>query len=158
MRSLSRHVLALLGAAMIPSTVLAQAPEPKEYKAGLADLMLVYVQPRHAKLGLAGEAGNWDQAMFSVTELIHALQRAGGQVPKWRQLLIPEMTASVIDGPIGTVVKAIKAKDASAFKLGYQELTNGCNACHAAANLDHIKIKPASQSSFPNQEFAPAKR
>ena len=144
--------------AAAPAPATAAPAAPKDYKPGLADLMLTYIQPRHAKLGLAGAEGNWPQAMFAVTELTHALQRAGGQVPKWRQLLIPDMTSAMLDAPIGEVVKAIKAKDAVAFQRGYQQLTAGCNACHTAATLDHIQIKAPSQSSFPNQEFAPAKR
>ena len=162
-RSVGKFALALISAASLAGIAAAQAPAPpvagpKEYKPGLADLMLLYIQPRHAKLGLAGAEGNWAQAMFSVTELTHAFERAGGQVPKWRQLLIPEMTAAMIDGPVGEVVKAIKARDAAAFQRGYQQLTAGCNACHAAAGLEHIAIKAPDRSAFPNQDFAPPKR
>ena len=166
-RSFRRLMLVSTATALLAFPAAAQSPASppasaavgqKDYRPGLADLMLQYVQPRHAKLGLAGREGNWGLAAFSVKELKHAMEAAGAQVPKWRELLILDMTQAVIAGPVEALDKAIKAKDAGAFERGYQQLTAGCNACHAAANLGFIAIKVPDQSGFPNQEFAPPKR
>ena len=155
-------MLAVTAHAQTPSAPAAIAAKPQDYRPGFADLMLTYVQPRHAKLGLAGREGNWPLAAFNLKELKHALEAAGQQVPKWRELLIPDMTQAVIAGPITALEAAIKARDATAFQREFQQLTAGCNACHAAANLAYITIKapadPTGQSTFPNQEFAPAKK
>ena len=38
-----------------------------------------------------------------------------------------------------------------------QELTEGCNACHQAANVGMVVIKVPDASSFPDQDFRPRK-
>jgi hypothetical protein len=45
-----------------------------------------------------------------------------------------------------------------AFDAGYEKLTEGCNACHEAANVGMVVIKVPTGSSFPDQDFQPRKR
>ena len=43
----------------------APATAPQAYRPGLGDLMTMTVQPRHIKLGLAGQEKNWPYANTS---------------------------------------------------------------------------------------------
>ena len=61
----------------------AQTPAP--YRPGLGDLMTMTVQPRHLKLGLAGQAKNWPYVVYEGHELEEAFERVAKQVPKWRE-------------------------------------------------------------------------
>jgi hypothetical protein len=52
----------------------AVTPTP-DYHPSLGDLMTMAVQPRHTKLGLAGQARNWPYAQYELSELRNALAR-----------------------------------------------------------------------------------
>ena len=161
-------LVGLLAAAVVLATAplgaqtpapAANAPPQKEFRPGLADIMLAAVQPRHAKLGLAGAAGNWALAAFYLDELKHALTKAGDHTPRWRRgFPIPETTNALLADPVEALETAIKAGDAGAFAVHYGRVTDGCNACHAAAGIGFIAIKTPDASAFPNQEFTPVKR
>ena len=134
---------------------VAQAPEP--YRPGLGDLMTMTVQPRHIKLLLAGHEQNWAYAKYELKELQDAFERAARLVPRYRGLPMGGMIDAIAKGPMDELAKAIDAKDEVAFDAGYQKLTEGCNACHQAANVGMVVIKVPNASSFPDQDFRPLK-
>jgi len=133
----------------------AQAPEP--YRPGLGDLMTMTVQPRHIKLLLAGHEQNWPYAKYELKELQEAFERAVRVWPRFRGLPMGGMIDAIAKGPMDELAKAIDAKDEIAFDAGYEKLTQGCNACHQAANVGMVVIKVPSGSSFPDQDFRPLK-
>jgi len=145
--------------ALVPLSAAAQgAPPPSEpYRPGLADLMTMTVQPRHIKLLLAGHEQNWPYAKYELKELQDAFERAARLVPRYRGLPLGGMIDSIAKGPIDELAKAIDAKDEVAFDAGYEKLTEGCNACHQAANVGMVVIKVPNGSSFPDQDFRPFK-
>ena len=67
--TLSRSILILAFA--LPAAAAAQTAAP--YRPGLGDLMTMTVQPRHLKLGLAGQAKNWPYVVYEGHELEEAL-------------------------------------------------------------------------------------
>lgn len=142
--------LALVLALTLPLAAAAQTPPP--YKPGLGDLMTMSVQPRHLKLGLAGQEKNWAYAAYEVHELEEALEKIEKLVPKWRELDIAQLMAATVKQPIEALEVAIKAGDAAKFEAAYRQLTDGCNACHKSGNLP-IVIKAPDTSAFPNQDF-----
>lgn len=148
-----------LVAALVPLSASAQsaptAPEP--YRPGLADLMTMTVQPRHIKLLLAGHEQNWAYAKYELKELQDAFERAARLVPRYRGLPLGGMIDSIAKGPMDELAKAIESKDEVAFDAGYEKLTQGCNACHQAANVGVVVIKVPTGSSFPDQDFRPVK-
>ena len=152
-----KSTLAILALAIsVPSMAIAQTPPP--YQPGMGDLMVMTVQPRHLKLGLAGQARNWDYADFAHHELEESLENVEKHIPKWRDLDIAALMAATTKQPLEAVEKAVKAKSAAAFDVAYRQLTDSCNACHRSANLPAIVIKvPDGSSAFPNQEFRPAR-
>ena len=52
-----------------------------------------------------------------------------------------------------TVDAAIKQEDAAKFAAAYDQLTQGCNACHMELNHPYVVIKTPDASAFPNQDF-----
>ncbi len=147
-----KSTLVVLALAVSVSTVaIAQTPPP--YQPGMGDLMVTIVQPRHLKLGLAGQARNWDYADYAQHELEEALETVEKHIPKWRNLDIGQLMAATVKQPLEEVEKAVKAKNAVAFDAAYRQVTEACNACHRSANLPAIVIKVPDASAFPNQEF-----
>ena len=116
--TLRRSILALVLA--FPAAAAAQTPAP--YRPGLGDLMTMTVQPRHLKLGLAGQEKNWPYAVYEGHELEEAFERIAKQVPKWRELdigqlinslkserIIVSVVACGIGTDAGAAVRAIRA-------------------------------------------------
>jgi hypothetical protein len=133
-----------------PSTVAGTPYNPR-----LGDLMNTIVQPRHAKLGLAGQAGNWPLAAYALAELEQAFRHVGETWPTWRRISLPDMIEQVAAEPMRAVDRAIKAHDAAQFAAAYAQLTAACNACHTSLGHAFIVIKTPDGSSFPNQDFSP---
>jgi len=150
---LSRSILVLVLA--LPAAAAAQTPPL--YRPGLGDLMTMTVQPRHLKLGLAGQEKNWPYAAYEGHELEEAFERIAKQVPKWRDFDIGQLIAATVKQPLDDLEAAAKASDGQRFDAAYRQLTDACNACHKSVNLGVIVIKTPDASSFPNQDFRATK-
>ena len=100
----TRSTVALLAAALAATAigVAAQTPAPQpaqrgpassalNYVPGIGDMMSSLVQPRHAKLWLAGQEKNWELAAYAYKEMQQALSTVGTVQPKFRNLTVPEM-------------------------------------------------------------------
>ena len=133
------------------SPPLANAPAP--YVMGMGDLMNTLIQPRHAKLGLAGRAENWALANYALSELRQVFERIGKAVPKFRGMPVPELIDAALTAPLGAVEAAIRQKDPQKFAAAYDQVTQGCNACHIELDHPYVVIKTPDASAFPNQEF-----
>src|SRR5580704_19548564 len=147
--TLRRSILALVLA--FPGAAAAQTPAP--YQPGLGDLMTMTVQPRHLKLGLAGQEKNWPYAAYEGHELEEAFERVAKQVPKWREFDIVQLIAATVKQPLDDLEAAAKARDGQRFDAAYRQLSDACNACHKSANVGMIAIKAPDASAFPNQDF-----
>lgn len=130
-------------------------PPPPEFRAGLGDLMTMWVQPRHIKLGLAGQAGNWSYAAYELHEMQEAFQKVARQVPQWRSMPVAEMLPALTKVPLAAMERAIQAQDAARFAAAYEQLTEGCNQCHQAADRGMIVIRGPTGNPFPDQDFRP---
>ena len=139
----------------LPAAAAAQTAAP--YRPGLGDLMTMTVQPRHLKLGLAGQEKNWPYAAYEGHELEEAFERVGKQVPKWREFDIPQLLAATVKQPLEDLEAAAKAGDGQRFDAAYRQLTDACNACHKSAKVGVIAIKVPDASAFPDQDFRATK-
>jgi hypothetical protein len=145
------------GAAQQPMNM----PETKSaapYHPGLGELMTALVQPRHIKLGLAGNEQNWPYAAYELGELTETFADIAKLVPKHGNLSIPEAIASTVKPPMAALAAAIKAKDAGGFTKAYADLTASCNACHQSADHPMIVIQVPLVSPFPDQDFRPPQK
>jgi hypothetical protein len=61
--------LSVLGPGNAQTPTAPQGAAPQAYRPGLGDLMTMTVQPRHTKLGLAGQEKNWTYAAYELHEL-----------------------------------------------------------------------------------------
>jgi hypothetical protein len=148
-------LLALFALALVqPAPVSGQQPALPAYKPELIEFM-VFTQIRHAKLWLAGNAGNWELAEYEIDELNEVLQNTAKQVPDYKGMPVGKMIESVAMAPIQEVEKAVKAKNRARFAAAYDKLTAACNTCHQSANRSFIVIQRPSGSAFPNQSFSP---
>ena len=145
---------ALAQSAPAPASSVAP-PAAAPYAMTLGDMMNTLIQPRHAKLGLAGKAQNWALAQYALVEIRQSFAGIVKAQPKFRGLPVGELVNAALGQPMDAVDAAIKAQDPQQFATAYAQLTAGCNACHAAADHPYVVIKTPDVSEFPNQDFAP---
>src|SRR5262245_33253669 len=155
-------VAALVTLASFPDRAAAQNlygdanAQPAPFNPQMAALMNMLIQPRHAKLGLAGQAENWPLAGYALKELKQGFIVAARAVPRWKGLPVPDLFDAAVRQPLALLDFAIKAQEPHQFAEGYARLTTGCNACHATTDHAFVVIKaPDSAAAFPNQDFQP---
>jgi hypothetical protein len=148
--------IATVGFAALAANHAASEPTKETYTPGLVELMLT-TQSHHAKLWLAGTAGNWELAEYQVDELKEGLEDAGKLVPDYKGVPVGKMIDNLVMPAVGDVESAIKARDRAKFAAAYDKLTAACNICHQGSNRAFIVVQRPVSSAFPNQSFG-AKR
>jgi hypothetical protein len=121
----------------------------------MGDLMNTLVQPRHQKLGLAGEAQNWPLAKYGLEQLRAAFANIVAAKPKFSGMPVGQLVDVALTAPFNAVDAAIKLQDPKKFAAAYAQVTQGCNACHMELDHPYVVIKTPDASAFPNQDFAP---
>jgi hypothetical protein len=144
-----------LGNAQTPAG--PQGATPQAYRPGLGDLMTMTVQPRHTKLGIAGQEKNWAYAAYELHELQESFDRSARVWPIYRKTNIAELIVATMKEPMESVAEAIKAADVAKFNAAYAQLTETCNACHQSAERAIVVIQVPKVSPFPDQDFRPVK-
>jgi hypothetical protein len=143
-----------------PQTALQPAPQPAQnvppvpYAMTMGDMMNTLVQPRHLKLGLAGRAGNWPLAAYALVEIRQTFAGIVKAQPKFRGYPVADLVDAALKGPLAAVDDAIKQQDPKKFAAAYDQLTQGCNACHGSLDHPFVVIKVPDASAFPNQDFS----
>jgi hypothetical protein len=155
---------------MVVSPASAQAPAPNaaasppqttaqpDYHPSMGDLMTMSVQPRHIKLGLAGQQRNWTYAGYELSELRNAFARIARTIPKYQSVDTAQLITVVTQAPLDAVQQAIQASNASQFAQAYKQLMQGCNACHQSLNHAAVVITVPHAPMFPDQDFRPSAR
>jgi hypothetical protein len=141
-----------------PGVTVQETKSTMPYHPGLGTLMTAIVQPRHIKLGLAGNERNWPYAAYQLGELTETFDEMVKLVPKYANLSIPDAIASTVKQPMAALDAAIKAMDAAAFTKAYADFTASCNACHQSAARPMIVIQVPTVSAFPDQDFRPQQK
>jgi hypothetical protein len=154
--------VAFVAVAAFSTRTAAQNPmgdanaEPAPFNPQMSALMSMLIQPRHAKLGLAGKDENWPLAGYAFKELKQGFLVISRAVPRWKGLPVPDLFDAAMTQPLALLDFAIKAGEPRQFTEAYARVTAGCNACHATADHAFIVIKPPdSAAAFPNQDFQP---
>src|SRR5215469_5211119 len=153
--------IVLIGAAAAALVAAAQAQPPTPpgqepavpYVMTMGDMMNTLIQPRHAKLGIAGHAGNWALAEYALVEIRQAFAGIVKAQPSFRGYPVADLADAALKQPLAAVADAIKAQDPKKFAVAYDQLTQGCNACHASLDHPFVVIKVPDASAFPNQDF-----
>jgi len=144
-------VVVALGASVM---FAAAQPAKESYEPGLGEFMTA-TQLRHAKLWFAGKQNNWDLAAYEIDEIKEGLEDAARLHPTFDGVPVAEMIKTIIDPRIDELEKAVRAKSSAKFSIAFDELTSGCNSCHAGANKPFIRIQRPTESPLTNQNFAP---
>ena len=129
--------------------------EPAPFNPQMSALMSMLIQPRHAKLGLAGKEENWALAGYAFKELKQGFLVTARAIPRWKGLPVPDLFDAALSQPLALLDFAIKANEPRQFAEAYGRVTTGCNACHATTDHSFVVIKAPDASPFPNQEFKP---
>jgi hypothetical protein len=157
-------VAAFAAIAALATRTAAQAPapmgdanaEPAPFNPQMSALMSMLIQPRHAKLGLAGKEENWPLAGYALKELKLGFLVSARAVPRWKGLPVPDLFDAAVTQPMALLDFAIKAAEPRQFGDAFARLTAGCNACHATTDHPFVVIKaPENSAAYPNQDFAP---
>lgn len=145
--------MASIAVALAASIAFAAAqPAKAPYEPGLGEFMTA-TQLRHAKLWFAGKQENWDLAAYEIDEIKEGLEAAARLFPTFEGIPVAEMTNSIVDPRISQLEAAVKARSSAKFIVAFDELTSGCNSCHAGANKPFIRIRPPTQPPLTNQDF-----
>jgi hypothetical protein len=147
--------LASLDLGRAQSSASPQAAQP--YRPSLADLMTAAIQPRHIKLGLAGQEKNWPLAAYQLGNLKGSFARTAQAWPTYRTTNMADLIEATTAAPIEAVAAAIKAGDPGRFDEAYRQLTETCNACHQSTDNALVVIRVPRESPFPDQDFRPVK-
>jgi hypothetical protein len=131
------------------------APQP-EYHPSMGDLMTMAVQPRHIKLGLAGQQKNWAYASYELSELRNAFSRIARTIPKYQVMDTAEMMTALTKAPLDALEQAITTTNSARFGAAYEQLTQACNACHLSQKHGPVVIKIPDAAMFSDQDFRPA--
>jgi hypothetical protein len=115
--------------------------------------MTMAVQPRHLKLGIAGERKNWAYARYELSELRNAFGRIARTIPVYRNAELSGLFTALTDEPLMELGQAIDAGDSARFKAAYAKLTSACNACHLSQDHPMVVIRVPDAAAYPDQDF-----
>jgi hypothetical protein len=148
----------VITAIILTASILFAAAQPamQPYKPGLGEFMTA-TQLRHAKLWFAGKDSNWDLAAYEIDEIKEGLEDAARLHPTFDGVPVAEMIKTIINPRIERLEKAVEGKNSTQFIAAFDELTNGCNSCHAGASKPFIHIQRPTVPPLTNQNFAPVK-
>ena len=150
--------LILIVAAIVAASAMLAAAQPAShaYEPGLGEFMAA-TQLRHAKLWFAGKNRNWDLAAYEVDEIKEGLQDAARLHASFDGVPVADMIKAILQPRIERLEKAVGAKNSAGFMVAFDDLTSGCNSCHAKAGKPFIHIQRPSEPPLTNQYFAPVK-
>jgi len=154
--AMAGHVLGQLPQSTPPASPAAP-PAPAAFKPSLGDLMTMTIQPRHTKLGLAGQEKNWAYAAYALHELEESFEGAAAVWPVYGKTNVGELMEATTKEPMEALSAAIKSGNAARFAEAYARLTATCNACHQATERGFIVIQAPRGTPFPDQDFRPQK-
>ena len=118
---------------------------------------MTFNQMRHAKLWLAGEAGNWKLAAYELDELGEGFDDVVRYHPTHKDSPVPigQAVEKIMREPLAEVKQAVEAGDRARFERAFDAVTDGCNRCHRATNFGFNVVQRPTGNPFPNQAFAP---
>ncbi len=134
-----------------------QGAPPQVYRASLSDLMTAIIQPRHIKLGLAGQEKNWPLAAYELGNLKGAFDRTAQAWPIYRTTNMADLIEATTKAPMYAVAAAVKAADPDKFNETYEQLTETCNTCHQSIDHSLVVMRVPKASPYPDQDFRPVK-
>ena len=118
---------------------------------------MTLTQMRHAKLWLAGDAGNWPLAAYELDELKEGFDDLVAYHPTHKDAPVPiaQIVPKMMSPPLKDLEEAVAAKNRERFAAAYDDLTKACNGCHQATNFGFNVVAKPKDNPYANQVFAP---
>ena len=132
----------------VPFATPPSSRNPSESAVGTLANIMLNMQLRHIKLWFAGKAKNWDLVKYEAEKLKADFAIAAGF---YRGL--PVENVGVAANPLNRLIEAAAKKDYSLYSSTFNELTDGCNSCHAAAQIGFVRIRVPKTLPFDDQSF-----
>lgn len=125
-----------------------------EIQPGLGTVMIEY-GTRFDNLWFAAQKGNWNMAKYQTVEMTEIQEVAEITRPARKAPL-----KAYEDAYLTPLLKAIDAKDLTAFTTAYDNAIAGCNVCHAGSSskdfptYKFVKITRPTAPNFNNVDWA----
>ena len=123
-----------------PTTNLEQRLKQLEAAAPSPGLFMSAVQLHFAKLYFAGEARNWDLALFERGEILEHLAVVAALRPGEGAASIVGIMDAFKNTQMVALKDAIAMKDRGLFREAYREALGMCNTCHQSSGRPFISI------------------
>jgi len=145
--------------AVMPARVSAEenASSPNTLSAirpSLADLMSI-AQLRHFKVEYSHKVRNWKLAEYELDKLEETFTRIARLYPTAAEVAQSGLIEEKTKPALSELRRAIAEKNTPLFKSAYMAVTDACNQCHSAANVEFITIRVPTKSPLSNQIFDP---
>jgi hypothetical protein len=146
----------LMIAALAVSTLACSRQQPPPYAPGFGEIMTL-TQMRHAKLWLAGDAGNWPLAAYELDELKEGFDDLVAYHPTHKDSPVPigQVVPKMMSAPLKDLEDAVAARDRERFTRAFDDLTKGCNGCHQATKFGFNVVVRPKDNPYANQVFQP---
>ena len=108
------------------------------------DVAMLETGHRYVELYWAGRDGNWEAAAYQVEKIRLAIENGLERRPRRVASAWPFVT-----GPLAAMRGALAARDPELFAARFEELTEGCNACHAAERVAFFEVHPPASRVSP---------
>ena len=110
------------------------------------DVAMMEVGHRYIELYWAGEDANWEAAAYELQKIRLAIENGLDRRPKRATSAQPFLA-----GPLAAMDEAVAAQDPTLFATRFEDLTAGCNACHASEEMGFLDVRPPTARTSPIQ-------
>lgn len=107
------------------------------------DAAMVETGYRYGELYWAGQDENWDFAKYQLEKIRTAVGNAVERRPKRAR------SALALEVPLVALEESIIRRDAVAFRVRFDALTNTCNTCHEQERVPFVHVRPPSVRTSP---------
>lgn len=132
----------------VPFATPPSSRNPSESAVGTLANIMLNMQLRHIKLWFAGKAKNWELAKYEAEKLKADFDVAAGF---YRGLPVENIVTAA--NPLNRLIEAAAKKDSALYSKAFNEMTDGCNSCHAAGQVGFVRIRTPKTLPFDDQIF-----
>lgn len=108
------------------------------------DVAMLEVGHRYIDLYWAGRDENWEAAAYEIQKMRLAIENGLERRPKRAP-----SARFFLAGPLAAMDEAVAARDPERFATRFQDLTAGCNGCHALERVAFFEIRPPESRVSP---------
>lgn len=108
------------------------------------DVAMMELGHRYIDLYWAGQDANWGAAAYELQKMRLAIE-----LGLERRAKRAHSAEAFLAGPLRAMDEAISVRDPQLFAARFQDLTAGCNACHAQEQVPFFEVRPPQSRVSP---------